>query len=538
MNVISIIVYSSTGGGNTMKLKKFALGATALLAAFALSACGSKEKSADASGSDDTLSIWSQYPGLPENASSWKDSPFLVGLEKETGQKVEWEFPTQGSDPKQAFNLMLSEDKLPDMIWYGLNRDAESYINDGILQDLTKLLPEKAPNYWKFLKAHPEYDRAMKTDSGKYYGFGFFREDPVQTTYLGPMIRQDWLDEQNLKSPQTINEWEKALKVMNDEYDAKLSFLPGARMVPGFAGAFGAHGTFSIQFFLDENNQVKLAQAEPEWQDYMKWLHKLYEQKLIDPDVVTMADDNDLATKIANNKVSATVTASSQLTIFNENAKANGSKAQWVGVKHPNQADGSKTASIFTQGMINSQAAAITTACTGKDLDRALAWLDWNYSEEGYHYWNFGTEGETWEMKDDVPTFTDKITKSSEGTSMAVSRYTGNGGVGQGLQSMDATKQRFDEASVAAMTAWYDKNDDAFDAVVPMNLSLTPEESKEHTTLDDNIAAYVVENSVKFMTGEKKESEYDEFVQGIKDRGLDRFLEIKQTAYERYLNRK
>lgn len=518
-----------------MKLKSVTLGAVALLAGLTLTACGSKSKDESSSSSKDSLSIWTAFPGLPDNASSWKDVPFYTGLEKATGQKIDWEFPSEGTDPAQAFNLMLSEDKLPDMIWYYVMNDADSYIDDGVIQDLSKILPEKAPNYWKFLQDHPDLDRAMKTDSGKYYGFGFFREDPIQTTYLGPMIRQDWLKEQNLSAPTNADEWENALKVLKDKYNAQLSFLPEHRMVPGFAGAFGAYGSFAASYYLDDSNKVQLAQVQPEWQDYMDWLNKLYKEGLIDPDVLTMTEDKDLTTKIDNNKVSATITAASQMTTYNADAKSNKSNAQWVGVPYPNQADGSKTAYIFSEDMLQNHVATLSTACKGKDIDKALKWLDFASTKEGYDYWNFGTEGETWNMKGDVPTYTEKYLEEKRNGSAKM--MTGNDGGGQGLQSMDATRQRFDEPTVTAMTDWYDNNQEARGRIIPAGVTLTSAESKEAATIENNIGTYVLENSLKFMTGEKKASEYDSFIKGINKYGLDKLLKIKQDAYDRYMKR-
>lgn len=68
---------------------------------------------------------------------------------------------------------MLSNEELPDIIWYSFAADAESLLEDGIIRDLTDLLPKYAPNYWKFLQENPLYYKSMMTDSGKFFGFGF-----------------------------------------------------------------------------------------------------------------------------------------------------------------------------------------------------------------------------------------------------------------------------------------------------------------------------------------------------------------------------
>ena len=59
---------------------------------------------------------------------------------------------------------------------YWMN-NANQYIEDEIIWDLTDYIRQYAPDYYAWLQSNPAYDRAMKTDDGRYYAFGFFRED-------------------------------------------------------------------------------------------------------------------------------------------------------------------------------------------------------------------------------------------------------------------------------------------------------------------------------------------------------------------------
>lgn len=184
------------------------------------------------------LTLWTNQIKPSSTISNWKESPFHTGLAEKTGIDIDYTFPTSGTDEKQAFNLMLSNEELPDIIWYSFAADAESLLEDGIIRDLTDLLPKYAPNYWKFLQENPLYYKSMMTDSGKFFGFGFFREDLWQTAYAGPMVRKDWLDECGLPIPETIEDWEITLKAFKDKYDARLVFCNDGIMNPGLAGAF------------------------------------------------------------------------------------------------------------------------------------------------------------------------------------------------------------------------------------------------------------------------------------------------------------
>ena len=72
----------------------------------------------------------------------------------------------------------------------------------------------------------------MKDDQGRYYTFGFFREDGGwNDSYEGPVVRKDWLDECGLEVPKTISEFENVIRVFNEKYGATLIVLLHVSMI-------------------------------------------------------------------------------------------------------------------------------------------------------------------------------------------------------------------------------------------------------------------------------------------------------------------
>lgn len=501
---------------------------------------GNGNNTSDSAEEDSGLTIWANNVYPSSTVSSWRESPFHKGLEEQSGVHVEWEFPVDASEASKSFNLLLSEDTYPDMIMYNfVGHEPESYLEDGVLRDLTDLLPEKAPNYWKFLQEHPDFDKSVKTDDGRYYGFGFFREEPSQSVYMGPMVRKDWLEEQNLPIPETLEDWEKTIEIFHDKYGATFAFTPDGRMSPGLAGSFGAHGTFDSTsgFYVDKNGKIQLSQVQPEWKEYMSWLNELYQKELIDPDVITM-QVADMQTKVANDKAGITVTSSGVLTTYINDAQTNGSSANWVAIPYPVQENGEPAVSIHSEGgMTTSNIVGITTSCSEDKLDEALAWLDWAFTEEGHLYWNYGLEGDSWEMKDGQPTFTEKVTDSELGLSEAVKLYTGNYQGGIGVQDKNLDVQTKSAEAAKAADIWIGTNEEAVKDKIPLGVSQTASESKEAANILDSLNTFTLENTLKFLTGERSLDEFDQFVSELNDIGLQRLLEIKQAAYDRYLER-
>ena len=88
-------------------------------------------------------------------------------------------------------------------------------------------------------------------------------------------------------------------------------------------------------------------------------------------------------------------------------------------------------------------------------MELALRWLDYPFSEEGFYYWNFGTEGDTYTMENGEAVFTDKITKNELGTGEAIKLYTGTYGWGLGVQALGMVRQKLNPEVVKAGDTWY-----------------------------------------------------------------------------------
>ena len=65
----------------------------------------------------------------------------------------------------------------------------------------------------------------------------------------------------------------------------------------------------------------------------------------------------------------------------------------------------------------------------------------------------------------------------------------------------------------------------------------TSDESKEFSTIINQINTYRDEMTLKFIFGDADIGEFDEYVSNIEQMGLERALEIQNAAYERYKTR-
>ena len=70
---------------------------------------------------------------------------------------------------------------------------------------------------------------------------------------------------------------------------------------------------------------------------------------------------------------------------------------------------------------------------------------------------------------------------------------------------------------------------------VTPSLGLLTEEVNEYASLSNAVTTYADEMILKFIMGVEPIDKFDEFVKGVKERGIEKMIEMKQSSYERYL---
>ena len=56
----------------------------------------------------------------------------------------------------------------------------------------------------------------------------------------------------------------------------------------------------------------------------------------------------------------------------------------------------------------------------------------------------------------------------------------------------------------------------------------------EYSDIFSDLSTYIQENLLSFITGSKSLSEYDQFIETVKSMNLERVVELKQSALDRF----
>ena len=85
-----------------------------------------------------------------------------------------------------------------------------------------------------------------------------------------------------------------------------------------------------------------------------------------------------------------------------------------------------------------------------------------------------------------------------------------------------------------ALDAYDEFDKSKFDLMMPSAMTMTDEENTEFASLYTDIQTLANENTVKFKKKKKSLDEWDSYVEQLKQYGVERCIELKQAAFDRY----
>ena len=274
--------------------------------------CGKKETKKQ---SDGTLTI-----GFPKSSlvTDYYNNYYTQWLQEKTGLKLEFQFfAAAAQDYKSQLSTMVAgKQQLPDILFgFGLGADLyERYGMDGEFVDLAPYFNDKegvAKEWWaRFGQLSEEsqkniWRRMQSADgTGRIFAFPEIQESLIDIMDYQVWINQDWLDRLGLEMPTDRDSFLAVLKEFRDK-DANGNGDPNDEypMVGTNGQLSGQTLHWLINMFIyedrnimwnvDENGKLYSPYTQDEYRDALKFIHMLYEEKLMSPLTLT-AKSNEL----------------------------------------------------------------------------------------------------------------------------------------------------------------------------------------------------------------------------------------------------
>lgn len=474
---------------------------------------------------------------------------WLTLLEDANGVEIEWQQITADWDQKKS--VMFAGGDIPDILVKATSTtDFATY--NGLFENLAPYIDAgDMPNVAKMFEDHPEL-RVLCTDKkGAIYGLPNYRSIWPKTNRV-LYINQTWLDNLGLEMPTTMDELKEVLIAFRDgdpngngdttdEIPLDFNGFPTYMLA-----CFGVPLMNESSGYFVEDGQVKNYRVDDRYKTFMIWLQGLYSEGLINEEVITQ--DYSKFQSLARGEGGV---AKVGVTLGWESGDRFGTEVadQYVSLPALKPHEDSDENEVYwgyyadTQS-VNAATVALSANCTDKEA--AVRFIDSFYDEVVSIQVLFGGMNDVDKCIQDngdgtytvlppadpsIDPGTWKWTNSFADYSPyyipddMADRLT----LGEDMQRVVKEREPLQET--------LERMEETCESYPATFINYTTDENSELAMTQANINNIVDQTYAAWLTDSSRdiEAEWDSYVQSVYDSGLTQNLEIRQTAYERYL---
>lgn len=454
---------------------------------------------------------------------------FLETWQKAAGVTIEANaVPAESYEMQVVYNVSAGD--IRDVTMYAnqylFDEDADTYL------ELREVLSENAPNYIAAVNALPDGPYVAYEEDGTIWRMLQLYDTPQLMDGFGLMLRQDYLEELHMEAPETYADYHDYFLAVKDTFHADQPF----RMLPsGVTGCNNFSAGFGISLgsrtmchgFYQVDGTVHYGALEQGFTDYLMLLHGWYQEGIINSKFLDEADvgSNSYLIDIANHDYGGFFLPLSAV----DTLEGMCSYPITPGMD-PVRKSGDWTHLAANSATIR-YGTGFTLSADCEDPALVVRALDWLYTEEGFLAASYGTEGESYTVKDGKPEYTDLILNNPEGLDLpeAICAYTSIDLAGR--MAAENLKLRQAEGR-EVLEVWNRQKDTAY--MISEGVKMTQEESEDYTARAADISTYVDSLIPQFILGERDLEEIPKVQEKIREMGIEECMEFWQTALDRY----
>ncbi len=470
-------------------------------------------------------------------------------LEEENGVDVEWQQITADWDQKKS--VMFAGGDIPDILVKAtVTTDFATY--NGLFENLAPYIDSgEMPNVAKMFEEQPEL-RVLSTDeNGAIYGIPNYRSLWPRTNRV-LYINKTWLDNLGLQVPATMDELEEVLIAFKNEDpngngDTKDEIPLDFSGFPTFMlGCFGVPMMNESDGYFVEDGKVKNYRVDERYKTFMIWLQKLYGEGLINEEVITQ--DYSKFQSLARGEGS---TAKVGVTLGWESGDRFGTGVadQYLplpALKPHADSDENEVYWGYYSDNNSVNAATVALSANCKNKAEAVKFIDAFYAEDMGIQVLFGGMNDVDKCLQDNGDGTYTVLPPADSSIDAGTWKWTNSFADyspyyipddmKDKLTMGEDMQRVLEERIP-LEATLDMMEKKCETYPAKFITYTTDENSDLAMTQANINNIVDQTYSAWLTDSSRniEEEWDAYVQSVYDIGLTQNLEIRQTAYERYL---
>ena len=464
-------------------------------------------------------------------------------------------------DASEKEGLILSAGDYPDVfIFSSLKKnDIDKYGAEGVFVPLEDYIRTYAPNLTSLLDERELWPYITAPD-GHVYEMPALNTGAELEAGFHIWLNYQWLDNLGLSMPTSIDEYYDVL-VAFKEQDANGNGDPDDEIPLLFTSDSGgytalektlldAYGIFTTDpnyvLQADESGKVELANINDTYKEYLKFMHRLYAEGLMEQEAFTITGD-EITTKQQGDVYGSFGCGSAPFVMANKDISYD---ANWMALSGMSSELHPKREASIASPVQNS----ILVAVNGNtEYPEALArFIDYFYTEEGMLSATKGYDGVTFDMVQDdlLGTEVPEMRIPDGYTSGEEFRYKGailNEALNLVEKNIDrqamfeSDREVLEKPEFVEKYGWAARVIDAFksDDVTGVEaypvVSYTSDEVEERGAVYKDITTYLKQARAQFITGELDlDKDWDTYVNTLNQMNLGRLLEIEQAAYDRY----
>lgn len=462
-------------------------------------------------------------------------------MEQRTGVRVEVDIPSNEAASAQ-FGLIMASDEIPDFM-----ENFSTYYTAGLdhavdeelvvpLNDLT----EQMPNFYAYINADEEIRKQCTTDAGNIAGVPFIKissDGQAEKNWCGMVVRGEWLDELGMDVPTTYSELDTLLGAMQDKYgDTAPHPLCLLSLFGNFVNSFGNafHGGYNFTTdWMQIDGVVTHSVLTDGYRDFHKLIKSWIDKQYIDPDFASQARLWAEVQETVDDEFGVfSIQYTNTLSYLTGNAGRDFTMVALPVLK----VDEDTPVHV---GYTLDKASNISCIMATSDyVDVIARWWDYFFTEEGILLANYGVEGETFRYNENgdpewIPEAFTSDDPRWNNSHFQCSLLLFNT---PGVVHFDRELSLQDPMAIEIHDVWVNSYDTAYN--YPGSAAMTMDEQETYSDIMADLNTYISEQTIKFVTGALDfDTDWDAFIEQVHAMDIDKAIELKQAAYDRYASR-
>ncbi|SOH95253.1 putative aldouronate transport system substrate-binding protein [Monaibacterium marinum] len=443
-------------------------------------------------------------------------------------------FGRNTSDSAEAMNLLIASGDMPDIVGgHLIKQPVNEYGPQGAFQPLNELVAEHAPNIQAFWDSHPGLQQAISAYDGNYYYIPYLPDGKYGRAYF---IRQDWLDILGLQQPQTVDELHTVLTAfLNDDpngnglQDEVPAFFRNweevIRLVTFWDARSSGSDTYH-DFYVNDEGTVVHPYAQEAYRDGLTMVAQWYEEGIIDPEVFTRRSTA-REYLLGENLGGFTHDWFASTSGYNAALEDKIEGFNFVPFLPPESAGGVR---MEEHRRIPIKPDGWAISHSNEHAIETIKYFDFFFSEEGRLLSNFGVEGETWNMIDGEPVFTDEVLNSSEPINSQM--YAAGAQIQRGYWQDYRYEWQWTAQAARDGIELYDQHDLLVEQF--LGVAFTEDEQVIYDRYWPSIRTYMLERQQAWVLGSGDlQADWDSYVETLDNMGYQEVIEVLNSAYAR-----